>query len=257
VLVSFLHTKGGSNVRRLAWILLAAVALLAGCEGDPSTAASPPERAILSAAPEPGVAYVAIVGDSYTYGSPEGGHGPHSWASLVVNQLQKEHFQIDVNNGAVGASGYVAPGHQSAGVFADQVGRVVGTNDNLVVLFGSRNDETVPADQLTPAVQQTLDKAKQLAPKAKFLVIGPIWPTAAPSRGILQVRDIVRDQASAIGATFVDPIGEHWFWGRPDLIGSDGKHPTDEGHVYMVDKIAPVMTHLLPLPPLPQAPPAP
>jgi lysophospholipase L1-like esterase len=239
---------------RLAWILLAAVALIAGCAGDPSIAENPSQRAILSATPEPGVAYVAIVGDSYTYGSPEGGHGKHSWASLVVDQLQKEHFQIELNNGAVGASGYVAPGHQSAGVFADQVGRVVGANDNLVVLFGSRNDETVAAEQLTPAVQQTLDKAKQLAPKAKFLVIGPIWPTAVPSKGILQVRDTVRAQAGAIGATFVDPIAEQWFWNRPDLIGSDGKHPTDEGHVYMADKVAPVMARLLPPPPLRPAP---
>jgi len=115
----------------------------------------------------------------------------------------------------------------------------------LVVLFGSRNDATVPADQLTPAVHTTLAKAKQMAPNAKFLVISPIWPDAHPSGGILQARDILRAEAAAIGATFVDPIAEAWFWDRPDLIGADGKHPTNDGHVYMADRIAPVMAQLL------------
>ena len=84
-----------------------------------------------------------------------------------------------------------------------------------------------------------------MAPNAKFLVISPIWPDAHPSGGILQARDILRAEAAAIGATFVDPIAEAWFWDRPDLIGADGKHPTNDGHVYMADRIAPVMAQLL------------
>jgi len=41
------------------------------------------------------------------------------------------------------------------------------------------------------------------------------------------------------GAAFVDPIAEGWFVGRPDLIGADGVHPTDAGHLYMAERIAP------------------
>ena len=41
------------------------------------------------------------------------------------------------------------------------------------------------------------------------------------------------------GAAFVDPIAERWFVGQPGLIGADGVHPTDAGHEYMADKIAP------------------
>ena len=29
--------------------------------------------------------------------------------------------------------------------------------------------------------------------------------------------------------------------GRPELIGGDGVHPTDAGHAYMADKIAPLI----------------
>ena len=48
------------------------------------------------------------------------------------------------------------------------------------------------------------------------------------------------------GATFVDPIAERWFVDRPDLIGRDGVHPTDAGHAYMADKIAPLIGAELP-----------
>ena len=45
----------------------------------------------------------------------------------------------------------------------------------------------------------------------------------------------------AAGATFVDPIADRWFVGRPDLIGADGVHPNDAGHAYIADKIAPLI----------------
>jgi phospholipase/lecithinase/hemolysin len=45
----------------------------------------------------------------------------------------------------------------------------------------------------------------------------------------------------------VDPLTERWFVGRPDLIGADGVHPTDAGHAYMADKIAPLIRAQLPI----------
>ncbi|MEN0140388.1 MAG: SGNH/GDSL hydrolase family protein, partial [Rhodococcus sp. (in: high G+C Gram-positive bacteria)] len=43
-----------------------------------------------------------------------------------------------------------------------------------------------------------------------------------------------------------DPIAAGWFVDRPDLIGRDGVHPTNAGHVYMADKIAPLIGAQLP-----------
>lgn len=239
---------------RLAWVFLATVALIAGCGGDPiSTSRSEP--AILTADPAPGVNYVGVIGDSYTSGSPEGGHGPHSWIELVKTQLKTEGVDIALNSGAVGASGYVSPGHFQAGVFADQVGRVVGSNDRLVVIFGSRNDAKVPAEQLAPAVHTALTKVREKAPNAKILLISPAWSawnTYEPSVDMLKVRDVLESESAAFGATLLDPITDRWFADRPDLIGADNVHPTDEGHVYMAGKIAPVIAQLLkPSPPAP------
>ena len=52
--------------------------------------------------------------------------------------------------------------------------------------------------------------------------------------------------ARAVGATFVDPLADGWFVGRPELIGADGVHPTDAGQAYMADKIAPLIRAQLP-----------
>jgi hypothetical protein len=73
------------------------------------------------------------------------------------------------------------------------------------------------------------------------LVIGPAWPTADPPATVLRIRDILAFQTGLVGATFVDPIAQGWFVGRPDLIGPDGVHPTDAGHAYLAEQIAPLI----------------
>lgn len=90
-----------------------------------------------------------------------------------------------------------------------------------------------------------------MAPTAKLLVIGPPWVKPIPPAGILQARDILKSQAEAAGATFVDPIAEGWFVDQPELIGSDGVHPSDAGHVYMANKIAPLIAQQLEAKPAP------
>lgn len=72
-------------------------------------------------------------------------------------------------------------------------------------------------------------------------MIGPPWGSSTPPPSVLAIRGTLRTQATAIGATFVDPIAEDWVVGRPDLIGHDGVHPADAGHAYMAAKSAPLI----------------
>jgi lysophospholipase L1-like esterase len=74
-----------------------------------------------------------------------------------------------------------------------------------------------------------------------LLVIGPPWTDSDPPLDVLYIRDILSFEANEAGATFIDPISEGWFVGRPDLIGPDGVHPNDAGHAYMAEKIAPLI----------------
>lgn len=189
------------------------------------------------ASPQP---HIAVIGDSYTTGSDEGGTGPKSWPEVTWNLLAQRGVEVDADVAAEGGAGYVQRGDHGS-VFEDLAAQAVRRNDVLVVFFGSRNDEPVEPAKFRGLAAETFLLSRYAAPKAKFLVIGPAWPTASPPPAVLSIRDGLRDQAAAVGATFVDPIGEGWFVDRPDLIGADGVHPTDAGHAYLAERIAPLI----------------
>ncbi|EHB54965.1 lipolytic protein G-D-S-L family [Mycolicibacterium rhodesiae JS60] len=190
---------------------------------------------------------IAVIGDSYTTGTDEGGQGPQSWTSRAWLLLAGQGARIDADVAAEGGAGYGIRGNQGS-LFEDLTLRAVDRDDALVVFFGSRNDQPVDLHQYPMLVGDTFQAARHMAPRAKFLVIGPPWPTADPPREVFALRDILRAQAKTVGAVFIDPLAEGWFVGRPDLIGPDGVHPTDGGHAYMAEKIAPLIRSQLTIP---------
>lgn len=185
-------------------------------------------------------AQVAIIGDSYTVGSSEGGNGAKAWPQIAWQLLSAEGVEVDTDVAAEPGAGYGQPGNRGS-VFGDLTAQAVRHNDALVVFFGSRNDQPVDPLRFPALAANVFQMARFSAPAARILVIGPPWPTAEAPLAVLRIRDNLRDQAVAAGAMFVDPIAEGWFVGRPDLIGQDGVHPTDAGHAYMAAKIAPLI----------------
>lgn len=183
---------------------------------------------------------IAVIGDSYTAGSDEGGNGSHSWPQLAWGLLARSGVEVDADVAAEGGAGYGQRGSRGS-LFEDLTAQAVRRNDDLIIYFGSRNDQTVDPQKFPASAADTFQLARFAAPAAKVLVIGPPWPTASPPPAVLKIRDLLREQAAMVGAVFIDPITEGWFVGRPDLIGQDGVHPTDAGHVYMAEKIAPLI----------------
>ncbi|WP_205878238.1 Rv0518 family GDSL lipase [Mycobacterium camsae] len=183
---------------------------------------------------------VAVIGDSYTTGTNEGGLGPNSWTARTWRTLTAPGLRIASDVAAEGRAGYGAVGDHGS-IFQDLTARVVKPEDVLVVFFGSRNDQDVDPVLLAQRVHATFALARRLAPSARFLVIGPPWPTAEVPVPILVIRDVLAGAAWAAGADFVDPIGDRWFVDRPDLIGSDGVHPNDAGHEYLAEKMVPLI----------------
>jgi lysophospholipase L1-like esterase len=183
---------------------------------------------------------IAVIGDSYTTGTDEGGQGPKAWTARTWLTLARQGVQIAPDVASEGRAGYVVRGDHGS-IFEDLTARAVHPNDALVVFFGSRNDEGVDPLQLAGMAHDAFDLAHRIAPLAKLLVIGPPWPTADPPSDVLYVRDTLGDQARDAGAVFVDPISDGWFVGKPDLIGPDGVHPNDAGHAYMAEKITPLI----------------
>ncbi|MDA3641794.1 Rv0518 family GDSL lipase [Mycobacterium xenopi] len=189
--------------------------------------------------------HVAVVGDSYTAGTDEGGLGAKCWTALTWQTLSHQGVQVVADVAAEGRVGYAVPGDHGS-VFVDLTARAVKPDDVLVVFFGSRNDQGVDAGLLAEMARNAFDLARRITPAARLLVIGPPWPTADVPESVLQVRDILNATAHGAGAAFVDPIADRWFVDRPDLIGPDGVHPNDAGHAYLADKIAPIIGAQLP-----------
>ncbi len=183
---------------------------------------------------------VAVVGDSYTTGSTEGGEGPKGWTTRAWQLLAGQGLPVRADVAAEGGAGYGARGNRGS-VFEDLTARAVKADDHLVVFYGSRNDQNVEPTLLSTMVYGVFQLARRTAPEAQLLVIGPPWPTADPPPAILRIRDTLRYQSILANATFVDPIAERWFVDAPGLIGADGVHPTDAGHLYMAEKIAPLI----------------
>jgi lysophospholipase L1-like esterase len=184
--------------------------------------------------------HIAVIGDSYTSGTDEGGEGPKAWTARAWQTLAHRGVQIAADVASEGGAGYGVRGNHG-NVFEDLTARAVHPDDALVVFFGSRNDQGVDPQQLAEMTRDTFDLARHTTQSARLLVIGPPWPTADVPGSVLQIRDVLNAQAHAAGAAFVDPIDGRWFVGRPDLIGADGVHPNDAGHAYLAGKIAPLI----------------
>ncbi len=188
---------------------------------------------------------VAVVGDSYTNGTDIGGVGPKAWPTQTWQTLAGQGVQISPDVAAEGRAGYGVRGDHGS-LFVDLTSRAVRADDALVVFFGSRNDQDVDPTVLAGMAHDAFALARQRAPSANLLVIGPPWPTPDVPPWVLQIRDILKAQAQWAGASFFDPLVAGWFFGRPDLIGADGVHPTDAGHTYMAQRLAPLISSQLP-----------
>lgn len=218
-----------------------ALALLVCCISHPPQRASRYDTLSLDSA----LNHVAVIGDSYTTGTTEGGQGAKAWTARAWQVLARQGVQVAADVASEGRAGYGVRGDHNS-LFQDLTARAVKPDDVLVVFFGSRNDQGVDPVVLSDMANDNFDLARRTAPAARLLVIGPPWPTADVPESVSRIRDILNAAARAVGATFVDPLADGWFVGRPELIGEDGVHPTDAGHAYMADKIAPLIRTQLP-----------
>lgn len=220
----------GFWIRALA---VAAVAVLAaaGCSSEPTEL--PGEQ-------------IVVVGDSYTTGPDDNGDDPDVWPAMVWQTLRDRGYEIDPTVSGEGGAGYARQGYLGH-TFAEKA-RAIRRSTDLVVFFGSANDIDAPADELPGAVRSTLEQAKRAAPGATLLVIGPAWPYPDPPPEVWGARDAVREQATALGATFVDPLEQRWLWEDPALISPDKIHPNLAGQEDLADRIGPLIAAELPTP---------
>lgn len=181
---------------------------------------------------------VAVYGDSFTSGTGYGGLGPANWTVLVRDRLR-----LNLANDAVSGSAYVRvlAGLHSSFPYAAAVWPV--PDAAVVLLFGGVNDSQQDPNAVGMQATVQIAVARAGSPRAQIVVVAPQWPATPPTANLLAIRDQVAAAAQQPGVTYVDPSG--WFQGHPDLIASDGLHPTDRGHAYLADRLAPIIADAL------------
>lgn len=193
---------------------------------------------------------VAIIGDSYTSGAGTDSGTDYRYPSLVARRLG-----VQVEATGYNGSGYVARGPRPFDTTFPEAASEVDPKSSVVLVFGSRNDAASEDTKITPsqirqAAEQTFETLRATAPKAKIVVVGPPWINADPPPRILKARDSVKKAAETEDLVFVDPLEEGWFSeeiedGKSRFIAKDHIHPTDAGHSYLADQIAPVVRQQL------------
>jgi lysophospholipase L1-like esterase len=191
------------------------------------------------------IPHMLVIGDSYSGGSNEGGNKEKGWPVLAQTKVTSDDSRLQVELQARGGSGYVVIGPTKQN-FSQALASAKEGPFDVVLVFGSINDQPADVTSVDKAARDLYAGIKKGSPKAKLIVVGPAWMNDDPSAEVLAIRDVLRDAAAAHRATFVDPIEAKWFMGSAKRsIGSDGKHPTDAGHVYMADRLAPVIKNVL------------
>lgn len=186
---------------------------------------------------------IAVIGDSYTGGSKEGGMEDVNWVPLAQYALSSKDRPVRIRAESAGGSGYVNVG-PTGKVFSDLVAEAIRPGTDLIVFFGSRNDME-EATLVGRAATSAFDEATAVSPSGELLVIGAPWVDSDVPQSITVVNTALKQATDGAGGTFIDPVAEGWFFENPELIGSDGVHPTDAGHEYLAKQIVPHIEKVL------------
>ncbi|MGA7205121.1 MAG: SGNH/GDSL hydrolase family protein [Specibacter sp.] len=180
--------------------------------------------------------HVDVVGDSLSTGFKTPGD---TWPSEAQALFAGLGLKGQITNASENGAGYVQPG-SGGDVFLDLVNRIVNSQSQVVVLFGSDNDAGRAG--VRNAVQATLDRVTVLAPEATVIVVGPTSESDDAQGYLASIRQALEAGAAGIGAKFVDPVNLKWFQGDASKdLASDLEHPNDAGEKYLAEHMSTIM----------------
>ena len=199
-------------------------------EGRPTVVV--PEVAPVIAPRAPRGTRVVVLGDSYTSGFNGAGLGTRNWTSIVARNRGWV-----ITNLAVAGTGFLNPGWTNQPI-GSLVSRTVRLRPDVVILAAGHNDSRWSAASTIREADRVIARLRDGLPDAVIVIVAPIWQNGSPPTRCLALRDHLRRKAAAVGALFVDPLGERWFAGADHrFIGPDGIHPTSAGHRHIADEL--------------------
>ncbi|OZF51312.1 hypothetical protein CH291_07035 [Rhodococcus sp. 14-1411-2a] len=168
---------------------------------------------------------VSVVGDSYSRGLPD---------TVVWPTLAAESTGWSVNNVSIFSAGYVAT--DGNGTYADQIDAAVADDPDVVFVVGGINDVGKPPELIMQRAIDTLGELARRAPRAKLVVMGPIWHEIPVPEAAAVIDDSVRAAASMLRLPYLSVVGEDWL--VPEgMIQEDGIHPTEAGQRVLAQQI--------------------
>lgn len=208
---------------------IAAVVALSGCSDSSAGAGADPID-------------IAIVGDSFTSGTPLGGEGDANWTRVLDTLLNSTEIPHTVSVESGNGSGYSSPGVRGL-TFAQMAEAVIEPDTDLVIMFGSVNDAGEPEESYAADVAATLAAIRRRVPSATVLVVGPAWVDARIPPEVERLEEVLRTESLRAEVDFVNPLEKRWFFdpNRSNVVGlisTDGLHPTDAGHRYLAERMA-------------------
>ncbi len=159
-------------------------------------------------------------------GSDAEQEGPPSWISIVPQRVS-----VRLSPFIYPSSGYTIRGFDddpNGSTFVTRAGRISDTT-SLAVFVGGAADRGRARTTISKAATTAYADVKEIAPQARVVVVGPVWPTADPPADVLAVRDALRTAAGVADATWVDPIGSRWLAGSSSQWDAETNQPTAAG----------------------------
>ncbi len=120
-----------------------------------------------------------------------------------------------------------------------------------MLLLGSVNDGEASAAALESAIETTMGELNACLPSAPIYFAG-VQTSEDPSAPRIEAVDRVIAAENLANVSFIDPAGEHWFYGDssdPSIgnwYGFINGHPTPAGHDFLAEELA---MHLLAIDP--------
>lgn len=175
-----------------------------------------------------------FVGASYTVGWGAT-KTDDSYEFLVARRLDRI-FSVN----AVAGTGFLNPGPEREGTFAERVRRIpVATDPRIVVLQGGRDDSRyAPAREYRAAVS-TIRLVQRRFVHARVVVVGPI-PARVPVPASLRAINAALQRASATaGAGYIDAIAQGWIDADDEqaYAGAVPGHPDDRGYAFIARRL--------------------
>ncbi|MGX5714890.1 SGNH/GDSL hydrolase family protein [Arthrobacter sp. MAHUQ-56] len=193
--------------------------------------------------PSGGSLRVVVIGDSLSTGL--GTSADEAWPALLKSVPLLNNRTLQVANAAENGSGYLVTGERGD-TFRDEVQAAVGPDTDVVVFFGSDNDEGTDPAALRAAAASTFAAATAAAPKAVLVAVGPLSGSDEPDPELAGVRDSAAAAAQDMEVPFVDPIADQWLAGRADvLLGPDREHPSVAGQELLRDKMRAILNYAM------------